>query len=555
MGVLHHLSWYLRRLASAVADTIAWLLEHIGISYRREWRYLYHGLPALIAAVTCLGMLFSASSMSGETLRQRYSEAALFALRNSDFHEAEICLTRLVELDDHSEGSRFQLALTLEKKSRDLLRRADQTRIEAQTKETAEQIEKSEQLQSQGQELRTRTVALMKGLAPSTRPGYPRAHVWLANYFLAAGAPHDIQLAERHFRHALAADPSLGRAHLGLAKIYIDRKQYRQAEEHLLAVTRYDTDVHMLLAQLYRALGEAEKSQREAAIAVKVFQKAVRENPGDYRRRIGLVDALLMLGNHEAAVNILREGMDYSAAQAESAEHEQLRAYFRHRIAEVLVRLVDKLEIEEPDAIERRTVLLVAAVKADPSLRPALRKVLAISKMDGPSAKKARNAILELMAEGKATATAHLVIGTDHWLRGEEGKAQKHLELACQLNPQLADAMNNLAWVLAHQQDADLERALKLSELALSQAPAHPFYRGTRGHVLMQLGRYDEAVSDLTFALRENPDDVNLHVTLAQVYEKLDLELLAEKHRQRVKLLQKDGDAVRPNEGELEKKK
>ena len=92
---------------------------------------------------------------------------------------------------------------------------------------------------------------------------------------------------------------------------------------------------------------------------------------------------------------------------------------------------------------------------------------------------------------------------------------------------------NNLAWVLANKEHADLDRALKIIESVLRDDDTDPIHRDTRGQIFVKQQRWNDALDDLEFALQSNQLSGNkqLHQALAQAYDGLDQKSLAAKHR------------------------
>ncbi|MGE0759287.1 MAG: hypothetical protein AB7O38_19875, partial [Pirellulaceae bacterium] len=91
--------------------------------------------------------------------------------------------------------------------------------------------------------------------------------------------------------------------------------------------------------------------------------------------------------------------------------------------------------------------------------------------------------------------------------------------------------LNNLAWVLAHQPEPDLEQALKLADEAVEIAPANADVRETRGQILTKLERWPEALADLEVALGYLQGNVSLHRSVATIYERLGNSSMARRHR------------------------
>ena len=93
--------------------------------------------------------------------------------------------------------------------------------------------------------------------------------------------------------------------------------------------------------------------------------------------------------------------------------------------------------------------------------------------------------------------------------------------------------MNNLAWSLANSQPPQLLRAEQLASSAVELAPGRPEFHETRGQILLLQGRHREALPDLERGLQSGGDTSVTHASLAEVYELLGQQDLAEKHRQK----------------------
>jgi uncharacterized protein HemY len=134
------------------------------------------------------------------------------------------------------------------------------------------------------------------------------------------------------------------------------------------------------------------------------------------------------------------------------------------------------------------------------------------------------------LAKGGAPATVHLLLGTLALRQEQWDDAQRHLELACERAPNTPILMNNLAWLLAHRDPPDLERALTVAKAAKFLAP-HPEISDTLGTILARQGKSRQAITELETALQAFPDRPSIHHQLAMLYEQLGAVELAERHR------------------------
>jgi tetratricopeptide (TPR) repeat protein len=112
------------------------------------------------------------------------------------------------------------------------------------------------------------------------------------------------------------------------------------------------------------------------------------------------------------------------------------------------------------------------------------------------------------------------VMGTLAFLAGRRDEYPAWFEKAIQLDPQNHLAMNDYAYALAEDGRA-LEKALRLARRAIAIKSNVGAYHDTHGWVLYKLGRYDEALRELRFAVQIAPDTPELRYHLAAVYAKL----------------------------------
>jgi Flp pilus assembly protein TadD len=135
-----------------------------------------------------------------------------------------------------------------------------------------------------------------------------------------------------------------------------------------------------------------------------------------------------------------------------------------------------------------------------------------------------------MLTEGKATAILHFTLGVDAWEHSQLEEARKHFALAYETASQLPYVANNMAMILTVGDQRDLPRALAIIESVLAKFPNNPSFRETRGEILVQSGRSQEAIADLESALPLLASKRATHMALAKAYRSLDLRDLAAEH-------------------------
>jgi tetratricopeptide (TPR) repeat protein len=113
---------------------------------------------------------------------------------------------------------------------------------------------------------------------------------------------------------------------------------------------------------------------------------------------------------------------------------------------------------------------------------------------------------------------ARMVLGVVYQTRGDMANAERHYEAALAVNPRFAGAANNLAWILADR-NSDLERAVRLAELARAGDPNNPEIADTYGWILFKRGEYPMAVAQLRASAAKLPDDaaIAFHLGMASL--------------------------------------
>jgi tetratricopeptide (TPR) repeat protein len=140
-----------------------------------------------------------------------------------------------------------------------------------------------------------------------------------------------------------------------------------------------------------------------------------------------------------------------------------------------------------------------------------------------------------MLAEGGASGILHLCLGIDALGKAEMATARQHFDLAFKLMPNMPVVANNLAMSLTVGEKADPERALGIIQPLLERFPNVAAYRDTRGRVLVKLGRYQDAISDLEFALPELGATPSAHIALAEAYRGIGMSELAGEHERLAK--------------------
>ncbi|NNJ26274.1 tetratricopeptide repeat protein [Alienimonas chondri] len=477
----------------------------------RSWRRLAGALPAAGAAILLVAFGFVGHHRRAG-LAGTYEAAARAASVEGDAEAAVLFRRRLGELGRNREADRLNLAAALSAAGRD-------------------------------QEAFDLLAGLLGGVDD---PGYAPAHLLLADRLLAepdveapdsssdvAGdsPPKEAEgtaanrMARRgralqHLSAALRAAPNEDGVKARAAALLIRAGEPAAAAPLLEVLAEDRPEVWPELLRLYVGLGRSGDAARAAEGATPVLRGELNRNPLDFESRARLTDALIRRGRFDEAVSTL------AASRSLHPEKNVDRL-----LAAMYVGEYDRAVAARDRRLGRRLKLLERALEFDARFGPALVRLANFdstaatqfaANAAAPTVEEARDLLKRLLATGEAPAGVHFALGLNA-LRAEDAEtATFHFERAHQLDPNLAQAANNLAFLLSQQDEPDLKRALALADAAVAAAPNYPQVRHTRGAILAALDRPDDALLEYEKAMELGLNrDAKVRAEVAELYERL----------------------------------
>jgi tetratricopeptide (TPR) repeat protein len=329
-----------------------------------------------------------------------------------------------------------------------------------------------------------------------------------------------LQQAEGHLNNALKLEPDSIEAHQVLGRLYFKMHNWDLAKTHLLAVASAKPDTALLLAMLAREQNDDIGMRQWAGTAAEYYRgkvgKATEENPPD---RLAWATALAIQDRYAEAAEILKTGMKNSSSKIYISGLANIYADWAAHVAKT-----------DPHNIASRLELIQQGLEFDPQNLGLLEQLLLLTHLPEPEAKSAQAMLTQMLAQGGSSAMLHFVVGNDAYQRGDVEQAGEHFKLAFELAPNLPVVANRMALMLAIGKQPDLPRALAISQTLVEKYPNEPEVRNTHGIILAHLGRWEEAVKDLEFALPNLRDKSATHTALALAYRNLGLTGLADEH-------------------------
>lgn len=435
-------------------------------------------IPAL-AMVGLLGYVGVQVIGRGKAISNRYANEAQLAMQDGDFQLAKTHFTRLMQVEELTPPQKLQWVVALS--------------------ETGE---------------RERAEEVLDELAPEKEAGFPLAHRLKALKMVFSrkdkSAPLPLKRLEHHLRHSRDDTLMIQKA---WAVYHRASGNPDKAIQALMLAAQQDPAVYITIADYQGQLENFEDQEEMLQKVEQVFSRLLVEEPTNSKVRWALANSIAKQGRFDEAQEILVKGMKINADQS-----------MRLANAEFFTKRHD-LEQAGQNRVGKRINYLFRALGAQPHHLPIYKRlmILADEKDSGDeSFVRVRRELNRLIAD-EPNPMAHFALSNILWQREEFEEAKTHLELAYKIQPKFTIVLNNLAWVLAHEDPPDLERALELALQAVQQSPNDGRYHDTLGTVYLKQEKYKDAAAEFQLALVGVEDPIAVRKKLVTVYTKLNM--------------------------------
>lgn len=335
------------------------------------------------------------------------------------------------------------------------------------------------------------------------------AHRGLAHYWKRRSKE-----ARADFDAALVLDAQNAVALRGIGALLRDRRDYRGAIDSFSRSLRSDPDNTFALA--YRAYAHSMLEENDAALADAAT--VIRLQP-TYLEMYDLRAWLLTARGEEAKALAELDAM--FAANPDNLRAHWLASHNYSRLGRYAdaVRSMDKMVLDKPSVANYRKR---AEVRDPADVAGRLADIDAGLALDADSVdlQYLRAEVLAQSGDHKAAADIygrrlvkerglteqrrlHILRGLELYKLGDKLTAHQELNAALADGAD-GDSYNHFCWYVGVAR-VELESALAACDKAISFAPKDAAYLDSRGLVLLQLGRLDEAVASYDAALAQKP--------------------------------------------------
>ena len=415
-----------------------------------------------------------------ETIKNRYADEVQLAMEKGDFKLAKTHFTRLMEDNELSQPQKLQWMVVL-----------DQT--------------------GEGEKAQ----AILNELAPDDGLGFPPAHrvkaLQIAFSRKDKTAPLPLEQLKTHLERSRDHSPMVQQA---WALYYRSIDQPDKAIDALMVAAERDPSFLIAAAKYQEELNRPDDRLETLRTAELQFERLLEKDPMASKVRWLLSNSISQQGRFDDAQEVLVEGMKLNPDD-----------FMRLANAEFFTARHD-VEQAGQNRVGKRISYLFRALGAQPNHLPIYERLIRLANekdSGGDNFVRVRDELNHLIAGDEPNPMAHFAMSNILWERGEFEKATTHLELARKIEPRFTVVLNNLAWVLSHQDPPKLERALELAKQAVKQAPKNGPYRDTLGTIYLKLEQYKNAAAEFELAMAGVADKIAVRKKLVTVYTNLNM--------------------------------
>ncbi|MDA7918577.1 hypothetical protein N9B20_02830 [Mariniblastus sp.] len=310
------------------------------------------------------------------------------------------------------------------------------------------------------------------------------------------------------------------------AAYYIATEQRDKAITSLDRAAEKRPAFYITISNLYKQGGQNAESVNALKKAETAFRKTFKKDELEHQNRIAFANVLALLEKYDEAEGLLQQGI---RVKPDELIKRSLSDFYAMRYD-----LARRTQLDPQTQMD----FLTKAIEVDPNYSAVYSRMIQLfaeARESPEQGKKIRNLFEQIVTGNNPTALAHFALSNILWIEVERDLAEFHLEQAYLINNNFVVIINNLAWILAHSETPDLERALELAETAVRRAPENPRFRDTLGTVLLKSDEHKKAISELQLALKGVPNKNEVHQKLAICYKSLGMNDLALLHLGRIK--------------------
>lgn len=363
---------------------------------------------------------------------------------------------------------------------------------------------------------------VLKELAPptDTNPGYPPAHQMVAIAIVRQlkRPANPIVLKALKWHLDCGGESRSPEIHRCWAEYYIGVDEIDQALGHMKLAASIKPEYHVMVADAYRIKGLRGPQVEALEKAKNHYKTEVDKQPLVHKTRIMYARILKDLGELESAEQVLLAGVDLK-------DDPEIRS----GCAGFYLMLFKEDTYSD---FEKRFELLSKSLNHNENHLPTYEALIRLyrTQPDSPARQEITTSLMKAVQSDKPIALAHFALSNILWTENKFSEAEDHMEKAFRLDSKFAVVANNLAWLLAHSHNPDLDRAHQLAKMAVEQYPGQGRIRDTLATILMKQEKHEQALAEFQRALPTVAKRKEVHKKMATIYRKIGKNELAQQH-------------------------
>jgi len=311
------------------------------------------------------------------------------------------------------------------------------------------------------------------------KPDHYKAHNNLGNALASQGK---FDQAISHYSEALRIKPEDAEAHSNLANVLASKGRFKEAIDHYSQALQIKPDNF----ETQYNLGVLLADQGEFEEAIDHYLQALRIKPEDAEAHYNLGNALASQGKLEEAISHYLEALRIKPNYVDAHNNLAVALGEQGNLEEAIAHYYQVLQITPNDA------------EAHYNLGVALA--------DKGRIEEAIGQYYEALRINPNNPIVHVQLASVWAKQGQTKKAIEHYQQALSLSPDSTVVLNNLAWILATNQNSsfrDGARAVRLAEKACSVSGyKNAIFLDTLAAAYAEAGRFHEALRTAQNAAR-----------------------------------------------------
>jgi tetratricopeptide (TPR) repeat protein len=342
-----------------------------------------------------------------------------------------------------------------------------------------------------------------------------------------------------------------------LASIYLSKQRYQDALKQSKIVLEHKPESY----QARLLMGNIYLAQKNINAAKQEFEALIERNPKNPIGFFRLGIAQKIARNYSAARKYFEKALSLNIKSMDVFKSLILTMAAENSYDIAIKRCDKQLEILQESPLSKAVIYnlkanlyqsrknfkeakisLKKAIEADPNYLSSYFALARIYLHNGDE-QKAINQYEAILEKNPQQIRSHMLLGTIYDMQKRFDLSEKHYRKAIEIDPDFAPAANNLAYLLASE-DENIDEALRLAQMAKEKLPDDPSVMDTLGLVYLKKGLYEIAIQEFKDSIIKLPDNATVNYHLGMAYYKKEEKGLAKKYLEKTILLDSEFEGV-----------